>query len=453
MARFALIRSAEAGEQTIPETTLPTEAQLHEALIRHPELLPAEDLGLGRVAVIGVESGLASGYADLVLLDDSGQLCLVEVKKEGNPDTRRVVAQLLDYAAALWGQSLDEFQRAVYDPYAGTSGSPAGSLSEFIATQFGTGGGLTDEGELAAADLAAVEERLERSLETGRFVMVVAAPQVPLGVRRALEYLNAQGLRLYALEVSYFQGPVECFVPRLVVQPRADEKPVEVAPYDREAFLARLAPDVQPVIASFLDECVEKGGRVSWKAHGPSIEVRRLTKSRQIASITPRQLSVVRMASGGFPHEPYVDVAEALERLGVGVVTPTGWYHNVPLDADPAVVEAACRAVVDLCRSLARPEEFVELENPLLVTFSRNDFNIWEAHVGDLAKFHGRALRANLRRTSGGQAAGVELQPLANAARGWVPRFDDANAQAAVWPNGGAGEYTLTVTAATEPRS
>ncbi len=54
------------------------------------------------MVTVGFEVGLASGVADLVLLDEAGRLCIVEVKKEGNADTRRVVAQVLDYASALW---------------------------------------------------------------------------------------------------------------------------------------------------------------------------------------------------------------------------------------------------------------------------------------------------------------------------------------------------------------
>jgi len=43
------------------------------------------------MVVVGRESGLDSGYADLVLVDRAAQVCLVEVKKEGNLDTRRSV--------------------------------------------------------------------------------------------------------------------------------------------------------------------------------------------------------------------------------------------------------------------------------------------------------------------------------------------------------------------------
>jgi hypothetical protein len=163
--------------------------------------------------------GLLRGYADLVYLDHNGQICLVEVKKEGNPDTRRVVAQLLDYAAALWGKSLEEFERDVVLPYFVTFEKGAITLREFLSEEFGEASADQAADELAMSKAAEIESGLTDVLISGEFRLVVAAPSIPESVQRVLRYLNGQGLRLYGLEVSYFKGPVECFVPRLVVEP------------------------------------------------------------------------------------------------------------------------------------------------------------------------------------------------------------------------------------------
>jgi hypothetical protein len=194
MARFVLMRTEGDEPQLIRETALPLEKDLHDVLTQHPEVIPAEDLMLGSLAVVGRESGLASGYADLVMIDEHGGVCLVEVKKEGNPDTRRVVAQLLDYAATLWGKSLAEFERDVLHAYlAADEEAQQGelpSLSEYLAEQlFATDG---------APDLERAEklgEAVEKTLASGEFSLVVAAPEVPASVQRVLEYMNAQGLR------------------------------------------------------------------------------------------------------------------------------------------------------------------------------------------------------------------------------------------------------------------
>jgi hypothetical protein len=220
MTRYVLIRDS-GDEHVVPETPLPLEANLHDALTKHPELLPAEDMGLGRTVVVGRESAFASGYADLILIDDRGQVCLVEVKKEGNPDTRRVVAQLLDYAAALWGKTLAEFEQDVFLPYAKTEVGPIPTgMRAYLADTFGSGvEEASDDADPPSLVVDEIETALAENLRTGRFLLVVAAPEIPESVERVLDYMNAQGLRLYGLEVSYFNGPAECFVPRLAIQP------------------------------------------------------------------------------------------------------------------------------------------------------------------------------------------------------------------------------------------
>jgi hypothetical protein len=48
MSRFLVIReSSEQDERVIEEAAMPTEAEPHQVLMRHLELVPATDLGLG----------------------------------------------------------------------------------------------------------------------------------------------------------------------------------------------------------------------------------------------------------------------------------------------------------------------------------------------------------------------------------------------------------------------
>src|ERR1700729_445942 len=199
MPRHVLIREGNEIGNVIVEAELPTEAELHDALTHYPELIPLSDIGMGTGVVIGRESALAAGYADLVLVDESGQLCIVEVKNAGNPDTRRVVAQLLDYAASLWGAAVDELTSRILHPYLDRIGTSelSADIGEFVARAV-AGEDATPE------QAAAISSGLANTLAAGDFALVVAAPQISSGVQRVIEYLNARGQRLYGLEVSYF---------------------------------------------------------------------------------------------------------------------------------------------------------------------------------------------------------------------------------------------------------
>ena len=107
-----------------------------------------------------------------------GQVCLVEVKKRATPDTRQVVAQLFDYAASLWGQTLDEFRDAILRPYLrGRGVDDSVALEGFISASFG-GDAEADKSEAVDGEL--VMRNLASTLERGTFVLVVAAPQIHL---------------------------------------------------------------------------------------------------------------------------------------------------------------------------------------------------------------------------------------------------------------------------------
>lgn len=78
------------------------EAALHDLVEAAPQLLPLA--GQPQLIVLGREVQLGSGRADLVAVEPSGRLALIEVKLRNNPESRRaIVSQILSYAAYLHG--------------------------------------------------------------------------------------------------------------------------------------------------------------------------------------------------------------------------------------------------------------------------------------------------------------------------------------------------------------
>jgi hypothetical protein len=441
MARRMLMRDA-SGEHLIAESELPLEKNLHDVLTQHPEPLPDDDLSLGHLMVVGRESSLTSGYADLVLVDDRGQLCLVEVKKAGNPDTRQVVAQLLDYAAALWGQTLAQFEKGVVMPYLDTL---HGNDAEDLVTSLGE---AFDDPETGEERAPGIVQRLEQTLETGDFTLVVAAPHVPLGVQRVLEYLNARGQRFYGLEVSYFKGPPDCFVPRLVVMPPAAGPSgggATAPPLERESFLEEVPDQVQAEVSEFLDSAQAAGAEVVWQSNGPSIKVSR-EKTRQVAYLETGRLGVTTQASGGFPEEPFSNAAQRLADLGVGQAKDrwhiVRWSELKREEAAQALV-----GVIDLIAELVPAATWQPVPTVRIVEFDRNDNNIWVKSVPELSDLQGVRLRGKLTRVGTNDHAEAELFPLKGNAAGWKPH-GLTKPTADFWPPGVYdGHYELRVDA------
>jgi hypothetical protein len=348
LSRHLLIRG-EDGDRLVPQSPLPTEANLHDALADNPDLLPAADLGLGTNVVAGKESFLGLGFADLILLDDLGQLCLVETKKDDNRDIRKVVAQLLDYAAHLWGQTPDEFLHAVVQPYSSRRNLPVPeSIETFIAASFSGDGAQTDE----SVDVALVARNLETTLQQGTFVLVVAAPEIPAGIERALNYLNEQGLRTYGLEVGYFRDQVECFVPRLTVRPPTVRRPsrTAVAPLERETFLEQLDDWAAAIVARTLDTVEETGAQVSWNAFGPTIKSNRGTP-RQLGAFDRKGTTDTNQAADGLLPAAAERARTRLDQAGFGSIGTDGARRRLNYnEATPAQLQEFADVLVELSR-------------------------------------------------------------------------------------------------------
>lgn len=170
-----LLRSADGSWSEPTLTGYANEASLQQLIAEHPSLIP----GVSARAVACREFSSGVGPADVVILDESGDLTLIECKLTTNPQIRReIVGQVLDYASRLWGTSVDQFEAA----WRRASKSDVSPLS-----------GFDDDG-------SDTRERLAQNLEVGRMRLVLAVDKVNDDLKRIVEYLNS----ITVAEVSVF---------------------------------------------------------------------------------------------------------------------------------------------------------------------------------------------------------------------------------------------------------
>jgi hypothetical protein len=442
--RFLLIRNDDGAEAMIPESALPAEKKLHDVLTQHPGLLPADDLRLRDPVVVGREANLESGYADLVLVDQVGQICLVEVKNEGNPDTRRVIAQLLDYAAALWQLDIIDFHRTVLGPYLDAAGGQSVGIAEYVQSR------ASSESEVEVQDDGSLLAGLEQSLATGHFCLVVVAPVIPEGVEKVIEYLNAQGHMIYGVEVGFFSGAAECFVPRVVVKPRVSEIRAAAAkaePMSEADFLNAIPAHAQASVQSLLEGAGAAGASVTWNSYGPALRLVHLP-ARVIAFAERGRVGIVAKPPKGFPAEPFQTARAEIDLLGLGVSSVDEREHSVRYDsATEPQLTAYLAIATTLLRGLAPSLSFAQLDPALLAHFERNDNIIWIRSVSVLAPYVGKWLRGSLGE-KGGDRQPILLEPLKGGQPGWLPRFIESATQKSLWPpNAYSGSYELRVDA------
>lgn len=160
----------------------PNEEKLHDLVEEGPSVLPLS--GSPRLTVIGREVMLGTGSADLLAVEDDGRPVVIEVKLRTNPESRRaVIAQVLSYAAALYGMRISELEEKC-SKYLGKRGF----------ADIGEGGG--QESQTGAFDPEAFRSGLSSYLASGEFRVVVVLDDAPADLVILARYLSDMGERL-----------------------------------------------------------------------------------------------------------------------------------------------------------------------------------------------------------------------------------------------------------------
>jgi Endonuclease NucS C-terminal domain len=277
MARYALYaKPAGTRLRVLAEYPFELEEQLQEVLKENPSLIPAADLGLTPpLLVIGRESALTSGYADLVCIDRKGVLVIVEVKRGKEGDARKAIAQALDYGSDIWhavqeGVKKGQEAAVVLDqliaaPYFGSNRypeeAPPRSLTEAAERLW-----ASDDPVVASEDETwqAFQSNLETALVSGKYAYVIFAPEIPENVRITIEYLTATSSFTFAgVEVDRFADSsqdFELYVPRAVSVPPPVRKPATgsrpTVRISREQWLDTLTSDEARDFFRELTDCL-----------------------------------------------------------------------------------------------------------------------------------------------------------------------------------------------------
>jgi hypothetical protein len=154
----------------------PAEAALHDLVQETPQMLPLA--GSPRLTVLGREVGLGAGYADLIAVESSGRLVIIEVKLAVNAESRRaVVAQVLSYAGYLQGLNPDQLESQVLARHL----APAGSVLAAVEA----------DDQQYALDPAAFRDGLAKSLAEGSFRLVIVLDSAPDELVQVVGYLQS----------------------------------------------------------------------------------------------------------------------------------------------------------------------------------------------------------------------------------------------------------------------
>lgn len=159
----------------VQDSRLKSEEQIETAIESAPDVLGVD------VMLIGRQTRTPSGPLDLLAIDETGRLVVIENKRDRTP--RDVVAQAIDYAAWVAGLDFDEVAE-VYASYT-ASDSDLGDLTSDFEEHFGT--------------------ELEYLAETPR--MIIVAARLDDSTERMIEFLgSAFDMPINAVLFQPFEG-------------------------------------------------------------------------------------------------------------------------------------------------------------------------------------------------------------------------------------------------------
>src|SRR2546421_4636635 len=132
-----------------------------------------------RLIVVGREVQLGRGRADLIAIEPSGRIAIIEIKLAWNAEARRaVIAQVLAYAAYLWGLEQSALEQDVLYQHLHARGYE--SLAHAVESN-------DQEGSF---DAEAFSAGVTESLKLGHFRLVFVLDDAPAELVRLVNYLE-----------------------------------------------------------------------------------------------------------------------------------------------------------------------------------------------------------------------------------------------------------------------
>ncbi len=191
----------------VDKSTFEKEDYLQQYIHENPESIPLYDIKEDiKLLILAREFQTTSGPIDAIGIDKEGEIYIIETKLYKNPDKRTVIAQALDYGAALWKHSGDfsQFVSTLEGSVSKTFGiSLAQKLREFF--------------ELAEEDTAVLLENVRKNLSDGAFRFVVLMDQLDDRLKDLVIYVNQNSqFDVYAVELEYYKYQSnEIIIPRI----------------------------------------------------------------------------------------------------------------------------------------------------------------------------------------------------------------------------------------------
>ena len=253
-----IISKGGVGATPVQQSGVPNEKYLEQYVANNPQSLPLQDINDDlQLLMMARQFSTSSGPIDVLAIDSEGDIYIIETKLFRNPDKRQVVAQVLDYGAALWRTYTDgaAFLAEVDDLMAGDQGTGFNARAKEAF-------GLEDE------DVSALRDTIRQNISNGNLRFVVLMDILRERLKDLILFLNERSrFTVYAVSMEFYRHEgYEIVIPRLFGAESRPAPPPVIAG-EKEFFEdseRHLSKDKLAAVRKVYDFAKQSGAAIDW---------------------------------------------------------------------------------------------------------------------------------------------------------------------------------------------
>jgi len=250
--------------QRVSPSSFDKEDYLQQYITNNPDSVPVYEIDEDiRLLILAREFVTNSGPIDALGIDQNGNIYLVETKLYKNTDKRTVMAQVLDYGAALWASSLD------FNDF-------ANKLDEHVRKEYSmnTRQKVQEFFSIDDDQYEITKESMQNNLNDGRFKFVVLMDELHDRLKDLIRFINRNSqFDTYAVELDYYKHEsFEIIIPKMYGTEVKKEIAVKTnstnnrRQWDESSFMQQLADDAPSSVESIkkLYEWSKINSHIKW---------------------------------------------------------------------------------------------------------------------------------------------------------------------------------------------
>jgi hypothetical protein len=219
--------------QKIDKSNFINEDYMQEYIQNNPDAIPVYEIQKDKKLFVAKrELKTNSGPIDALAVDGDGDIYIVETKLQKNSDRRKVVAQALDYGAALW-KHLNDFD--VFIEMLSQESQKNFNLN-FLEK-------IEDFFEMSDEQLELFMRALQNNLNNGNLKFVIVMDEMDERLKDLIIYINQNSqFDIYAVQLEYYKyQDFEIMIPKIFgVEVKKNIKSNNINKRSKEDFLREI---------------------------------------------------------------------------------------------------------------------------------------------------------------------------------------------------------------------